>query len=95
MNNFEKTNEWLRKTSENASETRAYNAKVANGESTEAFNVIERRLRHGTKRTLIVSHNINTYDETINNFITETIEMVDILKNKISELEDQISELKK
>lgn len=95
MNNFEKTNEWIRKTTENASERRAYNAKVDNGESTEEFNVIERRQRHGTKRTLIVSHDINTYDETINDFITETIEMVDMLKNKIAELEEQIYELKK
>jgi hypothetical protein len=95
MNNLKKTNEWIRKTNENMDEERAYTAKVANGENTDDFNITKTRNRWGKyKQNLVVSHDIEKYDQTIYDFITETSKTFELLNNKIALLEEQIVELK-
>lgn len=90
MSDFKQTNEWIRKTRENKTEEQLYATKLANKESTAMFNVIK---RPRTRNTLITSHNIDKYDQTMYTFITETSEMFNVLKNRIVELEEKLEKL--
>jgi hypothetical protein len=92
MSGFEKTNEWIRQTNENKAEEQAYATKIANGESTDMFNVIKRAR---TGRKLITRHNIDKQDQTMYDFITETTEMFNFLKNRIVELEEKLEKIEK
>ncbi len=91
MSGLEKTNKWINLTKENEAEQQAYTTAIAKGESTSMFKTTKRR--HG--QTLNPRHNIHKYDQTMCDFIKETSEIVEMLNNKIANLEEQIIELKK
>ena len=89
MTYLKKTNEWIDKTQENIAHEQEYKRKLVNNELTSMFTV--RKGRTGTRLT--PKHNINTYDETLCNFIYETSMMCTNLNKRITELEDKINEL--
>ena len=89
MKYLEKTNEWIDQTQENVDHEQEYKRKLANNESTSMFKVKTSR----TGKRLVPKHKINTYDETLHNFIHESSIMCTNLNKRITELEDKINEL--